>query len=109
MDNEELTIEENEKFEEIKSQIKKRDDLYISQLPIEKKEEFKQLAKDLFRNDYGILITYLLDLRRAMTANPNVELNTKIEILADNLDQLKSEIENLKTKEPSGIKTLGRR
>lgn len=79
-----------EKIYEIKQRA--RDfGLIISRIPEKTRSEFKEWCKDEFAGDYGMGLKWLWDLRKGMFASPNEEVNQKIDILADEVSQLKSQ------------------
>lgn len=77
----------------------KRTTLSIGRIPEKSKTRFLEIAKDEFENDYGMLLKWLIDYRDGLLSNPNEELNAKINVLAEEIEQLKNQIKKL-TKQP---------
>lgn len=80
----------SEKIEEIKKKVS-QEGLYIKRVPKKTKEEFISWSREDFEGDYGMALKWLIDFKSGLLSNPNQILNEKIEMLADELSQLKSQ------------------
>jgi len=88
-----------EKINQIKEKVG-RTSIYISRIPESTKTEFMQLCKDEFEEDYGMCIKWLMDYRNGLLSSPNVELNMKIEFLAEQVVNLAQEIIKVQNNKP---------
>ncbi len=83
------------KVEEIKKKVS-RTSLYIGRVPEKTKTDFIKLADIEFEKDYGMCLKWLMDFRNGLLENPNSVLSSRIDILAEEINQLKG----LAEKEP---------
>ena len=88
----------NKKVKEIKEKVGKTS-LYIGRIPEKTKTEFKAYCEKEFEGDYGMGIKWLMDFRNGLLTNPNVELSQRIDLIADELVDLRGVIQNLPQKE----------
>ena len=87
-----------DKVKEIKKKVS-RTSLYIGRVPEKTKTEFIKLADAEFEKDYGMCIKWLMDFRNGLLENPNSVLSDRIDILADEVNQLKRMVEKKPEKE----------
>lgn len=87
-----------EKVKQIKEKVG-RTSLYIGRIPEKTKTEFKTYCETEFEGDYGMCIKWLMDFRTGLLTNPNVELSQRIDLIADELVDLRGLIQNLPQKE----------
>jgi hypothetical protein len=80
----------------------KRTSLSIQRIPEKTKTEFMELAEKEFCKDYGMTIKWLLDFRKGLLENPNSQLQAQINLLAEEIAELKKE-EKIE-EQPKGIK-----
>lgn len=73
--------------------------LKIARIPEQYKQRFKEIANTEFSGDYGMLIRELVRTWEGVYVNPNQEILTKIDILADEIAQIKKELLALQNKE----------
>ena len=66
------------KFESIRKRAMEHG-LIIARIPKQTKDRFRELAKEEFENDYGMLVKWLIDFRDGILEEPNQILNDKIE------------------------------
>lgn len=96
-----------EKVQEIKKQISPEKKLYIQRLPPKIKTRFMELAMEEFENDYGMLLKKLVEVYDGFYPKGNEEIETKINILTDEVVALKQEMFELKQeKQEKGIKSV---
>lgn len=80
-----------EKFEEIKRKINPETTLHIARVPRKTNKEFKGWANEEFEGDYGMALKHLWDFFKGCFPKPNEEVNQKIEVLAEEITNLKSQ------------------
>jgi len=86
---EKITEEEaRKKFEEWLEKFK-RTSLSINRLPEKDKTEFIQIAKEEFADDYGFALREMKNTWKGMYINQNEELNAKIDLIAEEVKNLK--------------------
>ncbi|MAG76425.1 MAG: hypothetical protein CL811_06645 [Colwelliaceae bacterium] len=73
---------------ELKEKVS-RTSLYIGRIPENTKTEFVELAKTEFASDYGMTMKWLLDFRKGLLENPNSALSDRIDVLVEEVNQLK--------------------
>ena len=79
-----------EKTEEVKQKSNNRS-LYIGRLPPNVRNEFLDLANsEEFLGDYGFCLKWLIDFRNGLLSNPNQMLLERIDLLAQEIELLKS-------------------
>ena len=81
-----------DKVEEIKKKVS-RTSLYIGRIPEKTKTEFIKLADAEFEKDYGMCVKWLMDFRNGLLENPNSVLSDRIDVLAEEINQLKGMVE----------------
>ena len=84
-----------EKLEEIKKKVG-QNSLFIGRIPPQTKEEFIKVANEEFVGDYGMLIKWLLDFRKGILSTQNQMIMERIEILANEIESMKSTPEKKK-------------
>ena len=95
-------------LEEIKKKVHETSIHISTNLRKEEKTRFVELAKTEFNGDYATTLRWLLDFREGILSNPNEQLSDKIDLLANEIAQVKQSLE--KPKEPEiKIKTLSGR
>jgi len=72
--------------------------LFISRIPLKTKEEFKCFANEDFAGDYGFCLKFLLDFHQGLLTTSNQVLIDQIEMLAQEIDSIKSSL--VKKEEP---------
>lgn len=83
-----MIIMSNEKIEEIKKKVSQRG-LWISRVPLDTKQEFKQFSNDYYESDYGMAFKAIFE---AFKQNNTLELLAmKVIELEDRLIELSSE------------------
>ena len=87
-----------DKVKEIKKKVS-RTSLYIGRIPEKTKTEFIKLADTEFEKDYGMCIKWLMDFRNGLLENPNSVLSDRIDVLAEEINQLKGMAEKEPEKE----------
>ena len=80
------------KIEEIRKKVS-RTSLHIGRIPEKTKTEFIKLCEEEFEKDYGMCIKWLMDFRNGLLSSPNQILSDKIDVLAEELNQLKQMVE----------------
>jgi len=80
---------EQEKLEEIKRKVI-QGGIYISRVPKKTRNEFIEWAKLDFVGDYGMALKWLMDFRSGLLNSPNQILMEQMEVLANEIEQLKS-------------------
>jgi len=70
----------------------KRTSLSIQRIPEEVKTEFLELAEKEFCKDYGMTLKWLMDFRKGLLSSPNEELSAKIDLLADEITNIKKSL-----------------
>ena len=95
-----------DKANEIKKKVHQTS-IYISGCSENVKTRFMQLADLEFKNDYGITLKWLLDCSDGLFARPNEQLNTKIDLLAEEVNELKKT--EVKPKQEPKVKFLSGR
>ena len=85
-----------EKIEQIREKVKETS-IYIARVPKKTKTEFKTWAKEEFEDDYGMALKWLMDFKEGLLSSPN-------QILADQIEILTQEIAQLKQQEPEKTK-----
>ncbi len=93
-----------QKFEEWKEKFR-RTSFLISRIPEQTKTELMQWFKKDFCDDYGMGLKWLWDHYKGTLPNQNEEVNTKIDILADEVAKLKEQLAKL-TQEPKAEKVI---
>ena len=83
-------MEFDEKVKEIKKKTHQTS-IHISRIPKQTKTEFMELAEKEFLGDYGFLIKELMEFRKGILTTPNVELAARIDLLADEINKIKSQ------------------
>lgn len=83
-----------------------RTSLRISRIPEQTKTEFILLAQNEFESDYGMALKWLMDFRNGILTSPNQELSTKIDILAEEINAIKVQLNAPKTEEKPVRKSL---
>lgn len=91
-----------EKVKQIKEKVGKTS-LYIGRIPEQAKTEFKKFCEEKFEGDYGMGIMWLMDFRTGLLTNPNVELSQRIDLIADELVDLRGLIQNLPQKDKKRV------
>ena len=76
----------------------KKTTIAINRIPEKYKTRFMEIAKEEFSNDYGMCLRELIRTWDGIFTHPNDEINTKIDILAEEIRQLKEEKPNEKKK-----------
>ena len=84
------------KLEEIKKKVS-QDGIYINRVPKKTRKEFIDYAKEEFAGDYGMALKWLIDFRSGLLSNPNQILMDQMQVMSEELDELKSNPEK-KTK-----------
>lgn len=69
-----------------------RTSLYISRVPEEAKTRFMKLWNEKVESDYGMGLVGLMDFRDGILSSPNVELSQRIDILAEEIANLKNNV-----------------
>lgn len=93
-------------FDERVKEIKKKThqtSIHISRIPKQTKTEFMELAEKEFLGDYGFLIKELMEFRKGILTTPNVELEAKIDLLAEEINKIKIQIQTPVVEEEKGI------
>lgn len=88
-----------EKLEQIKRQVTSETEttLHISRIPKKIKYGFMELANgEDFLGDYGFTLKFLMDFYTGLISNPNEQLEEKINLIAQQVEFLKNEIDLLK-------------
>lgn len=80
---------DKEKIKELKKKVT-QDGLYINRVPKKVRKEFIDWAKADFEGDYGMTLKWLMDFRTGLLSSPNQLLAEQIEVLANEIEQLKS-------------------
>jgi len=88
----------NEKVEKIKEAVGPTS-LYISRVPRDTKTRFKELAKDEFMDDFGMLLKKLVEIYDGFYPTGNEEIEAKIDYIANEVSLLKTKLMELE-KEP---------
>jgi len=97
------------KFEEIRKKVH-RTSLYIStNLREEDKTRFMQFANSQFKGDYGLSLRWLLDCSEGYFMKPNDVLKDRIDLLAEEINQINQKLNPERKKETKGIKMLSGR
>lgn len=89
--------EAREKFEQSLEEMK-RTTLSINRIPEQYKTRFLQIARKEFSKDYGMCLREMIRTWDNVYINPNEEVNAKIEILAEEVNNLKIELAKLTAK-----------
>lgn len=83
---------ENEKLEEIKNKVTNPETtLHISRIPRKTKLEFVNWCAEEFEGDWGMGLKFLFDYFKGVLPIPNSDINQKIEILANEIENIKSQ------------------
>ena len=101
-----------EDFENKVRQIKEkvgRTSIYIGRIPESTKTEFLALAKEEFEEDFGFTLKWLMDFRKGLLSSPNQILDAKIEILVEEINKIKEQINITREENVNRIKTLSGR
>ncbi len=77
-----------DKVKEIKKKVS-RTSLYIGRIPEKTKTRFIEVANAEFEKDYGMYIKWLQDFRDGILESPNSVLSDRIDVLAEEVNQLK--------------------
>ncbi len=85
-------MDSQEKIDEIRKKVS-RTSLYIGRIPEKTKTEFIKLSEIEFEKDYGMCLKWLLDFRNGLLENPNSILSDRIDVLANEVSQLKGMVE----------------
>lgn len=93
-----------EKIDKIKETVGKRS-IHINRVPEKTKEFFTELAKKEFEDDYGWTLKKLVDVYQGLYPSGNEEIEAKIELLANEIAEIKQKLEKPKRK----IKTVSGR
>lgn len=91
-------ITENEarmRFEEWLEKIKKTT-ISISRVPEQYKTRFMEIAKIEFANDYGMCLREMVRTWDGIYVNPNEEILIKIDIVSNEISELKKQFEEIK-------------
>lgn len=80
-----------EKAKEIKKKVHETS-LYIGRIPKKYKIRFKEIAKEEFEEDYGMCIRELIRTWEGIFVDPNHEITLKIDMLANEINQMKKEV-----------------
>lgn len=67
--------------------------IHISDVHKDVKTKFMQLAKEYFKNHYGITLKYLIDVANGLQLSPQHELLVRIETLEKQVESLKNKSE----------------
>ena len=94
----------NENFEKIKKKVHQHS-IHITDVPKETKTRFKEIAEKEFSNHYGWTLKWLIDFRDGILSSPNQNLSDKIDLLADEIANIKQTFDKPKEKKAK-IKTL---
>ncbi len=85
-------MDSQEKIDSIKKKVS-RTSLYIGRVPEKTKTEFLKLSNIEFEKDYGMCLKWLMDFRNGLLENPNSVLSDRIDVLVDEINQLKGMVE----------------
>jgi len=77
------------KIEDIKKKVA-GDGLYINRVPKKVRTDFIGWAKEEFAGDYGMALKWLMDFKAGLLSSPNQLLADQIEAMAAEIEQLKS-------------------
>jgi len=84
-----MSIDESqEKIDTIKKKVS-RTSLHVGRIPEKTKTEFIKLANSEFEEDYGMTIKWLMDFRKGLLESPNSVLSDRIDVLAEEIRQIK--------------------
>lgn len=87
----------DEKLEKIKEKVvSQSSSLYLKRIPKATKTEFLKLAKDEFVDDYGMTLKWLMDFRKGLLTDPNQILVDQIEVLSQQVAELKNVPQEIK-------------
>ena len=95
-----------EKIEQIREKVKETS-IYIARVPKKTKTRFKEIAKEEFEDDYGFLLKNLIDFRDGLLSSPNQILADQIEILTEEITQIKLQLNNVEKPKKKVIRSLG--
>ena len=93
-----------DKVREIQQKVRETS-IYIGRVPKQTKSGFMNLANADFEGDYGMCLKWLMDFREGILSNPNEILSARIDILAQEIVDIKNRLGSL-VKEPKTIKRL---
>lgn len=83
---------ENEKLEEIRQRVTNPEiTLHISRIPRKTKAEFVKWCEEEFESDWGMGLKFLWDYFKGILPIPHSEADQKIEILANEISELKQQ------------------
>lgn len=102
---------ENNLSEEQRIKIRKRiqeTSIHISDVSENVKNRFKRLAKEQFTNDYHLTLRWLLDCAEGFFIKGNEELEARINLIAEELTELKSQINETKEQKETKKTISGR-
>lgn len=86
-----------EKAELIKKQARETS-LFIGRLPKKYKTKFMEIATKEFEDDYGMCLREMIRTWEGIYVEPDVQLSSKIDVLADEINQIKIDIATLQEK-----------
>ena len=98
---------EKERFDEALEDFKRKS-LKITNCE-EEKTRFLKLAKEEFKNQYNMTLKWLLDFRDGILSHPNQQLSDRIDLLAEEVAQLKSALEKAKPEEEYDMSGTGKK
>ncbi len=83
------------KFKDYNEKFKKTS-LQINRIPEKYKTRFMQISKEEFSNDYGMCLREMIRTWDGNFVNPNEELSTKIDTIATEQGNIRTEFEEIK-------------
>ena len=78
--------------------------LGINYVPAKYKKRFVELAKEEFKDDYGLCLRELIKTYDSFYPKGTEEQDAKIDLLADEINQIKEKLDSLKVGEPEALR-----
>src|SRR3990167_3987742 len=105
-----MTEEFQEKCKEIMEKVRSNSSsLHISRIPIETRKEFVELADKEFASDFGMALKWCLDFRKGLLTSPNEQVLAQLDILAQEITEIKARLNSSEKEEQKGIRTVSGR